>query len=63
MTHIVTPSPVTNDPTRYTKRGDLVVTNDAIYIDRDAPGQPDRMTFANAEADADGYVTAQPDPT
>ena len=47
----------------YIKRGDLVTTNDAIYLDRDAPGQPDRMTFANLEADADGYVTAKHDPT
>lgn len=63
MTDTVTPPIVTSDPPRYIKRGDLVVTNDAIYLDRDAPGQPDRMTFANPEADADGYVTAQHDPT
>lgn len=54
---------VLNDPARYIKRADLVATNDAIYLDRDAPGQPDRMTFASLEADADGYVTAQHDPT
>ena len=41
----------------------VVTANDAIYLDRDAPGQPDRMTFANLEADADGYVTAKHDPT
>lgn len=54
---------VTNDPARYIKRGDFVTTNDAIYLDRDAPGQPDRMTFSNLEADADGFVTAKHDPT
>lgn len=58
-----TPPVVTNDPSRYIKRGDLVATNDAVYTDRDAPGQPDRMTFSNLEADADGYVTAKHDPT
>lgn len=63
--HYRLPSPpvVTNDPARYIKRGDLVATNDAIYLDRDAPGQPDRKTFASLEADADGYVTAKHDPT
>lgn len=60
---LATPLVVTNDPARYIKRGDFVTTNDAIYLDRDAPGQPDRMTFASLEADADGYVTAQHDPT
>ncbi len=32
MTDTVTPPIVTNDPARYTKRGDLVTTNDAIYL-------------------------------
>ena len=58
-----TNQPVANDPSKYIKRGDFVTTNDAIYKDRDAPSQPDRMTFSSLEADADGYVTAQPDPT
>jgi len=45
---------VANNPQHYVKRGDHVVTNDAIYQNRGTG-----PNFSNLEADERGYVTAQ----